>query len=84
MEKKAEIELRIKALFTQTELNNVIDHKAHYKWEIGDYVYNTLRSDLILNNPDVSTLEIFSIYGYPVEINKRYPNMIKLWKEVEL
>ena len=79
-----EIKLRIKALFAQSQPQNVIDHRAHYKWELGDRVYSLLRSELILiDNPFSDETVIHTIYGYPVEINKRCPHVIKLWKEIE-
>lgn len=75
---------RIKSLFMLTEMNNVIDYRAHYKWEIGSHIYSTIMPHIISGNPFSDPVEVPNIYGYPFEINRKDPNVIKLWKEVQL
>lgn len=82
--KNQEIELRIIALSKESALMDEKNHvKGHCRWELGFDVFNKLESEYTIE-PLRSLTELRFCMGYPVEINNQNPDVIKLWREVEV
>lgn len=82
-------EIRIKALYMRSQIiDNQLSEKGYYQWELGENIDYELRSKLCEDNPFANMtrtmMEMRSLMGYPVKINHKDPDVIKLRMEVKI
>ena len=72
--------LRAKLYYDAAHVDSTLGNEGTYKWELGSKIVDTLFgfNSLYLRYHCYN----FTLMGYPVEVNTKEPEIIRLWRMV--